>query len=109
MNLERLLSTQPRVRTADAAEISAAVNATGRVLIVLDDDPTGTQAIAGLPVLSTWREADLLWALDTGAPAVYVLTNTRSFDEATAVRINHEVVTASVSAAAASAARASAS
>lgn len=100
MNLERLLSAQPRVRAADAAEISAAVNASGRVLVVLDDDPTGTQAIFGLPVLSRWRESDLLWAFGTGAPAVYVLTNTRSFDEATAARINREVVAAAVSAAA---------
>src|SRR5699024_10579483 len=50
----------------------------GEVLVVLDDDPTGTQPVAGLPVLTRWREEDLAWALDGRAerpPAVYVLTN----------------------------------
>ncbi|KAM9862745.1 hypothetical protein ACI1US_01320 [Leucobacter sp. BZR 635] len=99
MNLEILLSAQPGVRPVAAAEVAARVSQSGRVLIVLDDDPTGTQAVAGLPVLANWRAADLEWALDTGAPAVYVLTNTRSFDEATAARINREVVTAALAAA----------
>ncbi|MBN9200813.1 MAG: hypothetical protein J0H70_05510, partial [Microbacterium chocolatum] len=49
-----------------------------------DDDPTGTQAVADLPVLSRWGVDDLGWALDTGAAAVYVLTNTRSHDAETA-------------------------
>lgn len=49
-----------------------------RVLVALDDDPTGTQSVRDLPVLVTWEEEDLEWALSQGAPAVYVVTNTRS-------------------------------
>jgi uncharacterized protein YgbK (DUF1537 family) len=49
-----------------------------RVLVALDDDPTGTQSVRDLPVLVSWEEADLEWALTQGAPAVYIVTNTRS-------------------------------
>lgn len=61
-------------------------------LIVLDDDPTGTQSVAGLPVISHWESDDLRWALKTGAPAVYVMTNTRSMRAEDAEQVNVEVV-----------------
>lgn len=61
-------------------------------LIVLDDDPTGTQSVADLPVISHWDPDDLRWALGTGAPAVYVMTNTRSMCAEDAERVNAEVV-----------------
>lgn len=49
-----------------------------RVLVAFDDDPTGTQSVRDLPVLTSWEEADLDWALAQDAPAIYVVTNTRS-------------------------------
>ncbi|MDQ0729773.1 uncharacterized protein YgbK (DUF1537 family) [Arthrobacter sp. B1I2] len=63
-----------------------------RVLVVLDDDPTGTQSVADLPVLTRWEVEDFSWALGQGKPAVYVLTNTRSLDPAEAAARNEEVV-----------------
>ena len=45
------------------------------VYVVLDDDPTGTQSVADLPVLMTWEKDDFLWAFETGKPAVYVMIN----------------------------------
>ncbi|WP_137843980.1 four-carbon acid sugar kinase family protein, partial [Microbacterium sp. 2FI] len=99
MNLDTLLSAFPASRPVDPAVIADRVRRSHRVLIVLDDDPTGTQSVADLPVLARWEVADFEWALDTGAPAVYVLTNSRSFDPETAARINREVVTSAVAAA----------
>ncbi|GAA1322866.1 four-carbon acid sugar kinase family protein [Leucobacter albus] len=99
-SLESLLAGQPAVLEASADVVAEGVRRSGRVLIVLDDDPTGTQAVAGLPVLTAWHETDLGWALDTGAPAVYVVTNTRSLDAVAAERINREVVRAALLAAA---------
>lgn len=61
-------------------------------LIVLDDDPTGTQSVSELPVVTTWDVEDLAWALAGGAPAVYVMTNSRSLDPADAERVNREAV-----------------
>ncbi|MET3469290.1 four-carbon acid sugar kinase family protein [Microbacterium sp. 1262] len=70
-----------------------------RVFVVLDDDPTGTQSVADLPVLGAWDVADFAWAFSSGAPAVYVLTNSRSLAPAEAERINREVVRAALAAA----------
>lgn len=75
-----------------AAQVAAAVQRSGRVLIVLDDDPTGTQSVAELPVLTAWEPQDFRWALTQGASAVYVLTNTRSLDPDAAAERNREIV-----------------
>lgn len=60
--------------------------------IVLDDDPTGTQSVRDLPVLTAWTTEDLRWALGTGRPAIYVQTNARSLDPDTAEAVMGEVV-----------------
>jgi uncharacterized protein YgbK (DUF1537 family) len=47
-------------------------------LVVLDDDPTGTQTVADIPVLATWEVATLQRELALPGPCFYVLTNSRS-------------------------------
>ncbi|OAE00507.1 four-carbon acid sugar kinase family protein [Arthrobacter sp. OY3WO11] len=82
-----------RIPAELVASTLAASNAeTPRVLVVLDDDPTGTQSVADLPVLTQWEVADFIWAFSQSKPAVYVLTNTRSLDPAEAAARNEEVV-----------------
>ncbi|MET4135013.1 four-carbon acid sugar kinase family protein [Pseudarthrobacter sp. PvP090] len=76
-----------------------------RILVVLDDDPTGTQSVADLPVLTRWDVADFTWAFNhringRRPDAVYVLTNTRSLDPAEAAARNEEVVRNALAAAA---------
>ena len=61
---------RPRIR-----EITA-VN--GRTLVVLDDDPTGTQTVYDVPVLTQWDVASLMKELRGDHPCFYVLTNSRS-------------------------------
>jgi len=73
---------------------------------VLDDDPTGTQSVADLPVLTRWEVADFAWAFayevnGQRQRAVYVLTNTRSLDPAEAASRNEEIVRNALAAAAA--------
>jgi len=75
-----------------AATLAASNADVPRVLVVLDDDPTGTQSVADLPVLTRWEVEDFTWAFGQGKPAVYVLTNTRSLDPAEAAARNEEVV-----------------
>lgn len=97
MTLEaEILATYPaEVRipaglVADA--VASASAASPRMLVVLDDDPTGTQSVADLPVLTCWDVEDFIWAFSQSKPAVYVLTNTRSLDPAEAAARNEEVV-----------------
>lgn len=75
-----------------ATAVAASSEATPRILVVLDDDPTGTQSVADLPVLTRWEVEDFTWAYSQSKPAVYVLTNTRSLDPEQAAARNEEVV-----------------
>ena len=54
--------------------------------VVLDDDPTGTQAVTGVPVVLDVDE-DLLRRVAEGARAVHVLTNVRALAPAAAERL----------------------
>ncbi|MCR8669730.1 four-carbon acid sugar kinase family protein [Agrococcus sp. HG114] len=98
MHLDGLLAALPAPLDIPAAAVADARSA-DLVLVVLDDDPTGTQSVADLPVLTAWGPADLDWALAQGAAAVYVLTNSRSLSERDAAERNREVVEASLAAA----------
>src|SRR4051812_22009811 len=71
--------------------IQAQVAASGRKLVVLDDDPTGTQTVHDIPVLTEWS-VDLLCAeLLNDAPAFYILTNSRSMTLPAAQTLNQEI------------------
>jgi hypothetical protein len=59
--------------------IQKQVKADRRKVVVLDDDPTGTQTIHGLPVLTEWSPETLASELKNDLPAFYILTNSRSF------------------------------
>ena len=90
-SLDDLTRGVPAGPAVDPDTVAEAVRATRRVLVVLDDDPTGTQSVADLPVLTGWEVEDLAWAITQGKPAVYVMTNSRSLDPDEAERVNREV------------------
>lgn len=96
---EDLLAGYPDGPTVDPRAIAADVEGEGRVFVVLDDDPTGTQSVTDLPVLTSWTVESLEWALAQGKPAVYVMTNSRSLDPADARARNVEVARAAFAAA----------
>lgn len=103
VSVERLLDGLPEVRELDADTVAAEF-AAGPRLVVLDDDPTGTQTVADVPVLTTWTVDDLRWALRHPTPVCFVLTNTRSLPEADVRTRNREVISALAEAARAEAA-----
>ncbi|MDJ0783576.1 MAG: four-carbon acid sugar kinase family protein [Desulfosarcinaceae bacterium] len=72
-------------------EIRQQVADSGRKIVVLDDDPTGTQTVHNIPVLTHWSEDALATELSGSAPALYLLTNSRSLTEPAAVRLNREI------------------
>lgn len=66
-------------------------------LIVLDDDPTGTQAVTGVPVLLEWSR-DLVAETAARHSTTHLLTNSRSFPPAEAERVVRSAAAAAVSA-----------
>lgn len=98
---EKLLADYPDTPSISAEDVAAAQKSSSShpIYVVLDDDPTGTQSVAALPVLTSWEIHDFDWAFSTKAPAVYVMTNSRSLDPDAAERVNREVVTAALTSA----------
>ncbi len=74
-----LLSSLPPEWPDDLrAAIRGQVEASGRTIVVLDDDPTGTQTVHDVPVLTGWG-VDVLTAELAAKPACfYILTNSRA-------------------------------
>ncbi|MCU0841446.1 MAG: four-carbon acid sugar kinase family protein [Thiobacillaceae bacterium] len=60
-------------------------------IIVLDDDPTGSQTVHSCLLLTRWDVDTLLEALDDAAPLFFVLTNTRGMDAQRAASVTREV------------------
>ena len=89
---EYLASQAPALEVTDAlGKIRERVLASGWRVIVLDDDPTGTQTVHDVPVLTAWSYSELRWALEQPNPVVYVLTNSRSLDEPDAAALNEKI------------------
>lgn len=63
----------------------------GHKLVVLDDDPTGTQTVYDIPVLTEWGVDVLAAELANDLPAFYVLTNSRSLPLLEAKALNAEI------------------
>lgn len=60
-------------------------------VVVLDDDPTGTQTVHGVPVLTEWSVEALSKEFSDDSPVFYVLTNSRSLTLAQAQSLNKEI------------------
>lgn len=58
--------------------IRSSLEESGVKLIVIDDDPTGTQTVHGVRVYMDWSEPTLAGAFQRSDPVFYVSTNSRS-------------------------------
>ncbi len=93
--LDRLSPEWPENLLPRIRERGSTANQT---IVVLDDDPTGTQIVYDTPVLTRWS-VDLLAAeFSRAEPLVYILTNSRSVTGEEAARLNREVAAALVEA-----------
>lgn len=64
---------------------------TATKIIVLDDDPTGSQTVHSCKLLTRWDVGTLRGALCDDSPLFFVLTNTRGMDAARAAEITRVV------------------
>jgi uncharacterized protein YgbK (DUF1537 family) len=93
-NLTDLLATLPEPWQASLlADIRKQVARDGRKIVVLDDDPTGTQTVYDLPVLTRWDVPTLTQELHADNPACFILTNSRSLNRADAKALLAELTT----------------
>jgi len=60
-------------------------------IIVLDDDPTGSQTVHSCQLLTRWDAATLRAALLDESPLFFVLTNTRGMNAERAADVTSEV------------------
>ena len=67
--------------------------AAGRTLVVLDDDPTGTQTVRDIAVVTTWDVATLTAELTATPACFYILTNSRSLTPAATRALHVELAT----------------
>jgi len=67
------------------------IKVSGRKVVVLDDDPTGTQTVHNVLVLTEWSVEALEHALARDETIFYILTNSRSYPVEQAVAMNREI------------------
>ncbi len=92
INKEDMLAKLPNEWPEDLrSRIRAKVRTSQRKVVVLDDDPTGTQTVHSVPVLTDWSVETLKAQLSNDWPAFYILTNSRSFTLDVAQSINTEI------------------
>src|SRR3982750_4342650 len=86
-------SDAPPVRSEPDARqrIRTALTDSGRRIAVLDDDPTGSQTVHDVAVVTVFDPEEIAAGLDGPASTCFILTNTRSMSEADAVALNTRV------------------
>ncbi len=92
IQLQEILSSLPPVWPDDLLPAIRRKNAQRPVsIVVLDDDPTGTQTVHNIPVLTNWKLKTITDEFADKTPLFYLLTNSRSLTKAAAVDLASEV------------------
>ncbi|NND33258.1 MAG: hypothetical protein HKN76_11765 [Saprospiraceae bacterium] len=73
------------------AEINAIRNKKLKSIIVLDDDPTGTQTVYDTPVLTKWSTSIIAAELEKDTKLFFILTNSRSRTSKDAEKLAFEI------------------
>ncbi len=92
-NLTADLTALPPVRVEPNARqrIRTALADSGRRIAVLDDDPTGSQTVHDVAVVTVFDPDEIAAGLGGPGSTCFILTNTRSMGEADAVALNTRV------------------
>lgn len=88
---ETLFNSLPPIRKESLiAEIKSIHDKSGRCLVVIDDDPTGTQTVHGVTLLTEWSVESIERELKV-SNTFFILTNSRSLSENEATAVNREI------------------
>jgi uncharacterized protein YgbK (DUF1537 family) len=90
---ESTLSQLPPEYPADAQEQIVQLLSTSSLnrLVVLDDDPTGTQTCHDIPVLTVWDVPTLIKEFQQDSPGFFILTNSRALPPLEAEKLIRDI------------------
>ena len=92
IQLQEILDSLPPVWSEDLLPVIQHEIAQRPVsIVVLDDDPTGTQTVYDIPVLTNWKLRTIVDEFERGTALFYLLTNSRSLATTQAVGLALEV------------------
>lgn len=86
---QKYLSNNSAVITRE--EIKSGIKSLDKWIVVLDDDPTGSQAVHDVPIITSWSNEDIRWAFEQEKKYFFILTNLRSLDKVSATKITVEI------------------
>jgi uncharacterized protein YgbK (DUF1537 family) len=79
LDFQHIANSLPAIPESELLPIIKVVSQRlNKVIIVLDDDPTGTQTMHDVPVLTTWGEEAIELEIKNETPLFFILTNSRS-------------------------------
>jgi uncharacterized protein YgbK (DUF1537 family) len=92
LNYQNTISSLPQIpNTILKPVIQKELEISNRIIIVLDDDPTGTQTVHNVSVLTVWDEQTLTSEIEKGSKIFFILTNSRSMTADLADALNQEI------------------
>lgn len=89
--LVETLAELPPPQASSLVRIGELLASSSTCTVVLDDDPTGTQTVADVIVLTTWDVAALTNELSRGTSLFYILTNSRALPSQDAEQLATEI------------------
>lgn len=89
---DTLRSLPPEWDDDPLPHIDAALKASGRKIVILDDDVMGTQSVHDIAVLMDWSVDALRAELEADSRAFFVVTNARTMPESQAQAVNSFVM-----------------
>jgi uncharacterized protein YgbK (DUF1537 family) len=92
LDSEELLKAQAPIWSEDPlSDIRSMLTADQIKVVVLDDDPTGTQTVHDIAVLTTWDIDAIAQEFDSSVNTFFILTNSRALPTAQAETLNREI------------------
>ncbi|HLP37617.1 four-carbon acid sugar kinase family protein [Lacibacter sp.] len=92
LNFKNTMNALPSFKEEDLkAIINAQLKKCDQTVVVLDDDPTGTQTMHSVPVLTVWDTESIEEEINNRSPLFYILTNTRSMNAEEADKLHREI------------------